>query len=59
MGAILKEKFDLVVEDELTKDPDESGSKVTDSAGRKPGQGTQSERELWNDPERLEDIQYQ
>lgn len=59
LGRILVEKFELVIENELTDDPDSSDSEVTDSAGRKPGQGTQHEKELWNDPERLEDIQYQ
>lgn len=55
MGAMLCEKFELVVEHELTEDPDDSD--VTDSAGRAPGQGTQAEQELWNDPEKLDQIQ--
>lgn len=57
LGRILVEKFKLVIENELTEDPDDSDSEITDSAGRKPGQGTRHEREAWNDPEKLEQIQ--
>ena len=55
MGAMLYQKFELVVEDELTADSDDSESGV--SSGPKPGTGTRAEQELWNDPEKREQIQ--
>lgn len=54
MGSMLYQKFELVVENELTADPDDDGA---GQSGPNPGQGTAAERELWNNPEKREQIQ--